>query len=344
MSVAQALATGDLTRLPSRRDEDWRWSDLRGLIRIAPPPSPEWTGETPAGPFAGLAEEVLIVNGRGPASLTLAAGESRVVALRLIAAPNAGAHACRLSIELGAGASLTLLESHEAQAAEYLTSTELDISLGEGARLERVVLAAEQPLGVAVTLAEVRLSAGTQFEQTTLTQGGRRERLETRVRHPGHGASVRIDGLYLLSERRHADQTTVVVHEGIEGSTQQLTKGFAAGQARGVFQGRIVVEHGADKTDARMRHQALILSDQAEIDAKPELEIFADDVACAHGNTVGALDEDALFYARQRGLSEPQARALLMQAFLGEVVDRIAHEGAREAAGQFVARHLDVLT
>ena len=111
-------------------------------------------------------------------------------------------------------------------------------------------------------------------------------------------------------------------------------------QARGVFQGRIVVEEGADHTEARMGHHALILSDRAEVDAKPELEIYADDVSCAHGNTVGALDEEALFYIRQRGIPETQARALLVEAFVGEVIDRIGHEAARDVARAWVAQRL----
>ena len=111
-------------------------------------------------------------------------------------------------------------------------------------------------------------------------------------------------------------------------------------QARGVFQGRIVVEQGADGADARMGHHALILSDRAEVDAKPELEIYADDVACAHGNTVGALDEEALFYALSRGIPEGEARALLIGAFLAEVIDRIAHEPARELARTWLAERL----
>ena len=112
-------------------------------------------------------------------------------------------------------------------------------------------------------------------------------------------------------------------------------------QARGVFQGRIIVAQGADQTDARMGHHALILSDRAEVDAKPELEIFADDVACGHGNTVGALDEDALFYAAQRGIPEDEASALLTEAFVGEVVDRIEPPRARGTwPGAWVAQHL----
>ncbi|MGI9168802.1 MAG: SufD family Fe-S cluster assembly protein, partial [Caulobacteraceae bacterium] len=127
---------------------------------------------------------------------------------------------------------------------------------------------------------------------------------------------------------------------GVDGVTDQLIKGVVRDQARGVFQGRIVVSPGADQTEARMGHHALILSDRAEVDAKPELEIYADDVVCAHGNTVGALDEEALFYARQRGIPEPGARAMLTAAFVGEVADRIEDEAARAAARAWIAVRL----
>jgi Fe-S cluster assembly protein SufD len=118
---------------------------------------------------------------------------------------------------------------------------------------------------------------------------------------------------------------------------------LATDQSRAVFQGRIVVERGADQTDARMRHDALLLSDRAEIDAKPELQINADDVACAHGNTVGALDAAALFYIQSRGVPDAQAKALLTQAFVGEVLERIEHEGAKAIVQAFVAERLEGL-
>jgi Fe-S cluster assembly protein SufD len=197
---------------------------------------------------------------------------------------------------------------------------------------------------VSVSQSQVELQAGAQFSQTVLASGARLQRHETHVRHPGGGAEVRLDGLYLLGDRRHADLTTVVDHSAADGVTQQLTKGLAKDQARGVFQGRIVVAEGADRTDARMGHHALLLNDGAEIDAKPELEIYADDVSCAHGNTVGSLDEDALFYMRARGMGEHEARALLMEAFVGEVVDRIRHEGAREAVHAWVSNKLRALS
>ncbi len=343
MSVAFAIERSDASALPSRRDENWRWSDLRGLIRVVPAASPAFDGAVGQGPFDALASSVSkVVNGRGPPALTVAPGDSRVFALRIIAAPNAGSHVSRLAIDVGAGATLTLLESHEGQGADYLADAELTITVGEGSRLERIVIASDDASGVGVSRAEVSLAPGATLAQTVLTSGARRQRIETRVTHPGQGAAARLDGLYLLNDRRHADITTVVTHAGAGGTTDQLTKGVVDDQARGVFQGRIAVSPGADQTDARMGHHALILSDRAEIDGKPELEIYADDVSCAHGNTVGALDEDALFYARQRGIPEAGARALLMGAFLGEVVDRIEHEGARDVAAAWVAARLEI--
>jgi Fe-S cluster assembly protein SufD len=109
-----------------------------------------------------------------------------------------------------------------------------------------------------------------------------------------------------------------------------LFKGAVQDRARGVFQGKILVERGAQQTDARQNHHALMLTEGAQIDAKPELEIYADDVQCAHGNTIGALDEEALFYMRQRGIPESQAKALLIEAFVTDVFDSMAHEGVRD--------------
>jgi len=335
MTLARAIVTGDLAELPSRRQEDWRWSDIRGLLRVLPGPSPTAGAAMPPGPFADIAAEpVDIINGRGPDRIELAQGERRVVALRYFGA-EAGSHASQLTVTLGAGADLLLLESHEGQDA-YVAAADLTITIGAGARLVRLVLADEPEAAVSVSNATVNLSAGGRFAQTIATTGARRQRIETRVEHAGGGAEARLDGLYRLAGRSHTDITTVVVHAGPDGTTDQLTKGVAADQARGVFQGRIEVARGSDRTEARMGHHALVLSDRAEVDAKPELEIYADEVVCSHGNSIGALDEEALFYARQRGLPEDAARALLTEAFLGEVVDRIGHEGARAVMRRFM--------
>jgi Fe-S cluster assembly protein SufD len=342
VSLATALNTGDLTQLPSRRDEDWRWTDLRGLIRQVPPASPAASIEA-GGPFAALGgDELAVVNGRveGGARLVAEGPGEHVTRLRFVSTSPGGGHHQRVRIEVKAGAALTLLESYEGRAAGYIASAELEISLGEGATVERIILAADDAEAISVSIADIALSAGAAFHQTLLTTGARRQRIETRLAHPGAGAAVRLDGAYLLSAQRHADQTTVVAHQGVDGATSQLTKGVVRDQARGVFQGRIVVEHGADRTDARMGHHALILSDRAEIDARPELLIFADDVQCAHGNTIGALDEEAIFYAMQRGIPADVARGMLTTAFVGEVIDRIEHEGARDIARAWADRQL----
>jgi Fe-S cluster assembly protein SufD len=339
-SLARAIETGDLAELPSRREEDWRWTDLRGLIRSLPEPSPEFSGELPPGPFDALAHQsVSIVNGQTRTHISMAAAVPRAVAVRFVSV-DATAHAAHPELNILPGAVFTLLESYEGAGGDYLSEIDLTLTIGEGARVERIVLADESADAVSVSHCDVRLSPGASFSQTVIVAGAKRQRIETHVSHPGHGAAVRLDGLYLLADRRHADITTMVTHEGVDGTTEQLTKGVVRDQARGIFQGRITVQRGADRTDARMGHHALVLSDRAEVDAKPELEIYADDVACAHGNTVGALDEEALFYAEQRGIPEDAARAMLTEAFVGEVVDRIEHDGAREVVRAWVAEKL----
>ncbi|WP_312166198.1 Fe-S cluster assembly protein SufD [Phenylobacterium sp.] len=343
MSVAQAITSGDASLLPSRRDEDWRWTDLRGLIRQMPAASPEgrpWAWESPLAGQAAV--EVAVVNGRGSTDLEVAAGEERFVAWRFLSTAEAGAHNAELWVSVGEGAKLTLVESYEGAAGGYLANTMVNIKLAKGAKVERVVFAADHAEGVSVVDASVELAADAAYAQTVLTHGARRQRIETKVAHPGAHAQLRLDGAYLLEGQHNADLTTVVEHQGVDGTTTQLTKGVVRDQSRGVFQGRIVVAEGADRTDARMGHHALILSDKAEIDARPELLIFADDVQCAHGNTVGALDEDALFYAEQRGMPEDLARALLTAAFVGEVIDRIEHAAVREAAQAWADQRLEV--
>ena len=339
MSLASAIRTGDVAELPSKRDEDWRWTDLRGLIRVLPAASAAFEGEITAGPFDGLARDRhWILNGRDEEHVEVGPGQETVASLRLVSR-GAGSHAGRATIKVAEGGRLTLLESYESDGGSVAQAS-LTISVAQGGHLERIVLAADHADAVSVSQAEVRLSPGASFAQTVLVSGARRQRIETTVHHPGGHAALRLDGVYLLAGKAHADLTTVVTHEGVDGVTSQLTKGVVREQARGIFQGRIVVAEGADRTDARMGHHALVLSDRAEVDAKPELEIYADDVSCAHGNTVGALDEDALFYARQRGIPEAEARAMLTEAFIGEVIDRIEHQGARELMRHWAAERL----
>jgi Fe-S cluster assembly protein SufD len=336
VSLARAIETGDLAELPSRRQEDWRWTDLRALVRELPAkagPGHAWG----PGLFSQIEarQRVEVVNGQGPASLTIDGGET--VELRFIA-DGAGSSVSRLRIHVRGEGGL-LLETYESQDAS-IAAVELDIVIDPHAALERIVVSEGGDDAILAGQADVRLHEGSRLAQVVLTGGGRRQRLQTDVLHPGMKAEVQLDGAYVVGGQRHADITTVVTHAGVGGATSQLIKGVVSGQGRGVFQGRIVVEEGADRTDARMGHHALLLSDRAEVDAKPELLIYADDVSCAHGNTVGALDEDALFYARQRGIPDAEAKAMLTEAFVGEVIDRIGHEAARDVARAWAAAQL----
>ena len=341
MSIASALKAGDPAQLPSKRDEDWRWTDLRGLLRVLPPPAgPVDLAELPRGAFDGLASEThILAGGREAVEIVVPTQNKATVALRVVSRGEAALSA-RASIRVERGAKLRLFETYEGDAAAYVTHVGLEIVLEEGAAVERIVLAADGGEGVLVSQAQVALGARAEYGQTVVTSGARRQRLETAVDHPGADASVRLDGAYLLAGKRHADLTTIVRHLGVDGTTSQLAKGVVRDQARAIFQGRIVVEEGADRTDARMGHHALILSDQAEVDARPELLIHADDVQCAHGNTIGRLDEEALFYMCQRGLPEAEARGLLIDAFVGEVADRIWNEAAREPIRAWLAERL----
>jgi Fe-S cluster assembly protein SufD len=343
MSLASALRSGDPSQLPGRRDEDWRWTDLRGLLRVLPPPSHAVGGVADNPVLAGIdAPRIVLANGRAleEGEVDIPPTGKGLFVRRFVSATAETSHHAEARAAVGAGATLVLIDSFEGQANGYVSDTATPIHVGPGATLERIVLLDDAAEAVSVNLSEVELSPGATFRQTVLASGARRQRFETRVRHLGGGATAQLDGVYILGDRRHSDQTSVVSHVTTDGTTSQLTKGVVQGRSRGVFQGRIVVEHGADRTDARMGHHALILSEQAEVDAKPELLIFADDVQCAHGNTVGALDEDALFYIRSRGVPEAQARALLIEAFLGTVTDRITYEPARDLARGWLVQRL----
>ena len=342
MSALPVLDLKDASSFPSRRVEAWKYSDLRKFLREAPQPSPSASIPiTGGGAFEALGGEAMVfVNGRPvDASARVVSGE-QTVRLRLMSLAEGTGHTVAARISARAGARLLLLETHEGEGAGYVAHNRLELDLAEGAEVTRIVLTDEPEDVLSVTQTTVRMARGARYRQTIVASGARLQRLETEVAHPGHGADVRLDGAYVLAGSRHADLTSVVDHLGRQGTTSQLTKGVVKDTARGVFQGKIIVERGADETDARMGHHALILSERGEIDAKPELIIYADEVQCAHGNTVGNLDQAALFYMQQRGLPMDEARALLTAAFLMEVVDRIEHESAREVVREWLTARL----
>jgi Fe-S cluster assembly protein SufD len=339
-----ALPTIDLkdaSSFPSRRVEAWKYSDLRKHLREAPRPSPSAAVPVAGGgPFEAQGGEAMVfVNGRAVGADALMASGVQTLRLRFISRAEGTGHAAAARISARAGARLLVLETHEGEGAGYVAHNRLELDVAHDAEVTRIVLVDEPADAISITRGEVKVQAGGVYRQTVIATGARLQRIETQLVHHGQGAEVRLDGLYALAGERHADLTSVVDHVAADGRTSQLTKGVVRDAARGVFQGRIVVKRGADGTDARMGHHALILSERGEVDAKPELIIYADDVQCAHGNTVGNLDQNALFYMQQRGIPLDEARALLTEAFLIEVVDRIEPEGAREVVrGWLTAR------
>ncbi len=338
MSIAVDLK--DPSTFPSRRVEAWKYTDLRRVLRDAPALSPTTT-VGPPGLFYELGGDAIVFgNGRAIGVTDFLASGEQTLRLRFISNATGTGHTASARVVARPGARLLLLETHEGSGSAYVAHNRLDIDVASGAEVTRIVLVDEPHDAISLTEIDVRVAPGGRYRQTTITGGARLQRQETRLIHGGEGTEVLLDGLYALSGERHTDLTSVVRHGGLNGVTSQLTKGVVRDTARGVFQGKIVVERGADGTDARMGHHALILGERAEIDAKPELEIYADDVQCAHGNTVGNLDESALFYMQQRGIPIDDARALLTQAFLFEVVDRIDHEGAREVVRSWLTARL----
>ena len=295
-----------LANLPTRRDEHWKWSDLRRA----------------ANDVEGVG--TLVVSGVDGDNLVPEDGAR----IDLTTLASAGASAADVTLTVKAGRSVTMVERHAAEAGS-LGNVHVKIEIEAGARLDRIIVMPDTSESVFIASSEIVLGEGATLNQTALDFGGKLNRCETHVTHPGAQTHVRLDGVYLLKSGRHADQTSIVRHTGPGGTLSQLTKGAVMSGGQGVFRGKIIVERAAQKTDARMTHRGLLLGDRAEIDAKPELEIYADDVQCAHGNALGAMDDEALFYMRQRGIPKLKARALLIESFLAEPLDGIADEGLR---------------
>jgi Fe-S cluster assembly protein SufD len=181
------------------------------------------------------------------------------------------------------------------------------------------------------------VGAHARFNEFLFTLGSGVLRNQLFVHFAGEGTIAAIRGVSLLNGRQHADTTLIAEHAAGGCTSRELFKSVLDGESHGVFQGKIIVRPHAQKSDARMATHALLLSDTAEADNKPELEIFADDVQCGHGATAGSLDENLLFYLRARGIPEQEAQSLLIQAFVGEAVEGIEHAGLRDCLMEHVA-------
>ena len=392
--------------LPNRRIEDWKYTDLRALMREVLPlaPAPDAAALKRAGAASKVhaiagARQLVLVDGMFAPDLSDLAGLDDGLSIRTLrdALETDGAQLqpedlssetssammalntammtdglvimvargvalqrplhvvhvasvaqpasmfTRSLVMLGKGASATLVESYIAAsgAKAYQVHDALSLAIGDDARLDHVRLVEDSHDAFNISSAVVTLGTRAHFNTFGMTSGAAVSRYQANIVVAGEHSRVETNGVNLLNGRQHADTTLLLDHAVPNCASREIFRAVVDDRAHSVFQGRIIVKPKAQKTDAKMMTRALLLSDDAEADNKPELEIFADDVTCGHGATTGALDESLLFYLRARGLSEKEAQALLIQAFVGEAIESIANDDLRELAISAVQRWLE---
>ncbi|GLR65880.1 Fe-S cluster assembly protein SufD [Acidocella aquatica] len=348
-----------MTALPTQRLESWRYTDLRALNAMSFAEAP--AASLPDGlPDIGV-PRLVFVNGRFDEAASSALPFARNFAavdevsdlplarinaehahdgvtleipdgvdagvVLLVSYANGGALHPRHRVSLGAGAALTLLEVVKGDGV-YWHNPVTDIVLAQGASLAHYRLQDESQEAFHLATIRATVAADAAYESFTAVMGAKLSRAEFHVELTGAKAHTHLNAAQLLGGSQHGDFTSVVRHKAPDCSSRQTVKSVLCDSARGVFQGRIEVERVAQKTDGYQMSQALLLSPTAEMDIKPELQIYADDVKCSHGATIGALDEEQVFYLRSRGIPEDTARSMLIRAFLTEALEPVTHEGA----------------
>ncbi len=390
--------------LPHRRVEEWKYTDLRALMRdakplAAPPDAAAKALAKAAGTLIGDVEtrRLVFVDGAfvaelsdvagleaglavGSLSQALAAGDPALTAylgklapandvavalntafmgdgaviriaagstierplhLLFVASEKPAAAFVRSLIVIEHGARAMVIESHEGPpATDYQVNAAVELFVGDEAHVDHVKLIGEGAEALHVSTLAAVVGARARFNSFSFVSGGAIVRNQLFLKFDGEGTVAAIRGASLLKGRQHADTTLVADHVAAACQSREVFKTVLDDEAHGVFQGRIIVRPHAQKTDGKMMTRALLLSERAEADNKPELEIFADDVQCGHGATSGALDGELKFYLMARGIPAAEAEALLIQAFLGEAIEGIEHAGLREALLDQVATWL----
>jgi Fe-S cluster assembly protein SufD len=351
-----------MTALPTRKLEAWRYTDLRALSAVS------FADSAPALAPANLPDmglpRLVFLNGVFAKNLssdlpylqpfaTVAEGSTQPLALinaeqahdgitlAIPAGVDAGAVLLvsyagsempfafhpRHRITLGAGARLTIIEIVRGEGV-YWHNPVTDIALHEGASLAHYRLQDESKQAFHLATIRAKIADNAAYESFTAVMGARISRTEIHATLMGPRARTHLNAAQLLGGTQHGDFTSIVNHQAPACTSRQTVKSVLSESARGVFQGRIEVDQAAQKTDGYQMSQALLLSPTAEMDIKPELQIFADDVKCSHGATIGALDPEQVFYLRSRGIPEEKARAMLIRAFLTEALEPVVHEDA----------------
>jgi Fe-S cluster assembly protein SufD len=401
-----AFEAYERTGLPSRRIEDWKYTDLRALMREVLPLAPAPDAAALKGAAAALklqavrgARRLVLLDGVFAPKLSdlgeldkglsirtlrevLEAGDAALQAqlfspdsvnpmvalnsammtdgvvidvangavlkqpLQIVHVASGAVPAAmftRSMLRLGKDAGVTLVESYIAAdgARAYQLHDSLIAVIGDNSRLDHVRLVEDSREAFNISSALLTLGAHAHFNTFGMASGAGVSRYQATIAFAGEGSKVETNGVNLLNGKQHADTTLFMDHAVPNCSSREIFRAVVDDSGHSVFQGRIVVRPHAQKTDAKMMTRALLLSDDAEADNKPELEIFADDVTCGHGATTGALDESLLFYLRARGLSEKEAQALLIQAFVGEAIESIVNDDLRELAITAAQRWLE---
>jgi Fe-S cluster assembly protein SufD len=350
-----------MTALPTRKLEAFRYTDLRAIAAIsfaeAAPlavpaelpdlgtprlvflngvlaPALSATDWPHLMPFAAVAEgstmPLALINAehaRDGVTISVPAGVDAGVLLLVFCGGGGAQIHPRHRVTLAAGAKLTIIEVFKGEGV-YWHNPVTDIALHEAAVLSHYRLQDESKDAFHLATMRAKIADGAAYESFTATIGAKISRAEFHVTLMGPRAHTHLNGAQLLGGTQHGDFTSVVNHKAPNCTSRQTVKSVLADSSRGVFQGRIEVDQAAQKTDGYQMNQALLLSPTAEMDIKPELQIFADDVKCSHGATIGALDPEQVFYLRSRGIPESMARSMLIRAFLTEALEPVTDPDA----------------
>lgn len=298
----------DTNNLPTPKVEEWKFTNLPRAVPDG------LSGE-------GEAQEEIIHISRGQSG-----GEVRDI---LFTGVDGTLHNPRLKVVLEEGAEFTFVERHEGEGS-YWKNMITEIEVGANAKLHHIRFQEDSAEGLNTNMVSISLDRDATYDCFTLNLGGKLTRHEFHAKLNGPNSELTLNGLNLLQGKQHGDTTILIEHAAPHCRSNQFYRTVLDDEAKGVFQGKVHVHQIAQQTDGYQLSNAILLSPKAEMDTKPELEIYADDVKCSHGATTGQLDEEPLFYLRSRGLTAPEARILLMDAFVGEVIDEIDNEDLAE--------------
>lgn len=353
--------------LPTRRVESYHYTDLKQLLRAVPElagtagdaeptldlpdafrvailngavqhagwvPDGVNIGRTDGGVLAARDDIITRLNGALTAealSLELHGEVDTVLQIDRQALGPAGHSASGAHIFVGDGGRATIVETLTGSDAAHLANHATYLGLGRGAVVTHIVVNLMPRAATLFTTSEYLIAEGARLRTLVINAGAAVSRAQLFPRFAGTDAYADVTGLNLVGDGQHADITMDAQHAVPHTSSKPLFKSIARGRSRAVVQGRLVVARDAQKTDAKLMAQGLMLSDEAEILTKPELEIYADDVVCGHGSTCGRLDDDHMFYLTSRGIPQAEAETMLVRAFLAELLDPIEHEGLNAA-------------